>query len=183
MLIHFVTGNAGKLREVQALVPEVRQLRIDLPELQSMDPHVIIRAKLQAALTHHDGPLLVEDTSLHADGLQGLPGPLVKWFEETVGDAGIYAMAQASGNTRVTARVILGYAEHPDDVHFFEGTASGQLVAPRGSNGMGWDMIFQPDGRDRTFAEMTAEEKNAISMRRRAVEQLQAYLKGARLHA
>lgn len=176
--MYFLTGNAGKLREVQALIPTIQQLDVDLPELQSLDPHDIIRAKLEAAFKHHDGPLLVEDTSLHLDGLHGLPGPLVKWFEKTVGDDGIHTMAQAFGNTRATACVVIGYAARPGDMHFFEGTIEGQIVAPRGKNGFGWDVILQPDGHDRTFAEMSADEKNTMSMRRIAVEKLRTYLKG-----
>lgn len=176
MIIHFITGNEGKARELQAFVPNVRQLKVDLPEIQSLDPHKIIRAKLEAAFAHHKGPLMVEDTSLCVEGLQGLPGPLVKWFEQTIGDTGIYKMAQCFGNMHATARVVIGYAEHPGDTHFFEGTISGTIVAPRGTNGLGWDIIFQPDGHHQTFAEMTANEKNAVSMRRLAAEQLHAYL-------
>ncbi|MGH7961387.1 MAG: non-canonical purine NTP pyrophosphatase, partial [Candidatus Binatia bacterium] len=57
----------------------------------------------------------------------------------------------------------------------FPGVAAGIVPeVPRGTNGFGWDAIFQPVGSDRTFAEMTAEEKDHFSMRRLALEQLRS---------
>jgi non-canonical purine NTP pyrophosphatase (RdgB/HAM1 family) len=58
---------------------------------------------------------------------------------------------------------------------FFEGLLAGQIVPPRGTDGFGWDPIFQPDGWNKTFAEMSQQEKNQCSMRKRAVTQLQDY--------
>ena len=61
--------------------------------------------------------------------------------------------------------------------HFFEGTVEGTIRHERtGTGGFGYDPIFQPDGFDITFAEMTLEEKNMLSHRARAVEKLVAFL-------
>jgi non-canonical purine NTP pyrophosphatase (RdgB/HAM1 family) len=58
--------------------------------------------------------------------------------------------------------------------HVFAGTVVGSIPeTPRGTQGFGWDAIFQPHGSARTFAEMTAEEKDRFSMRRLALEQFQ----------
>jgi XTP/dITP diphosphohydrolase len=67
---------------------------------------------------------------------------------------------------------------HPDGAEqVFEGVVEGRLVWPiRGATGHGYDPMFQPDGHDRTFAEMAPEEKNAISHRARAVAALRAAL-------
>ncbi len=94
MAIFFITGNKNKLAEVQAMIPNVEQLELDLPELQEIDAHEIIKAKLQEALKVHDGELIVEDTSLYLDALNGLPGPLIKWFVKTIGVDGLYKIAE-----------------------------------------------------------------------------------------
>lgn len=61
----------------------------------------------------------------------------------------------------------------------FEGMVQGSmLLAPRGGNGFGYDPLFRPDGFDRSFAELTADEKNAISHRGRAMAQFRAWLGG-----
>lgn len=108
--------------------------------------------------------------------MHGLPGPLVKWFLKTVGGDGIYRLAEAFGSTRAKARTLIGYANEHGSIQFFEGVISGRLVPPRGTDGFGWDAIFQPDNSSRTFAEMTPEDKNQCSMRRRAVEGLRRHL-------
>ncbi len=61
--------------------------------------------------------------------------------------------------------------------YFFEGVVEGRILeAPRGKEGFGYDSIFMPDGELRTFAEMTMDEKNALSHRGRAIEKLEAFL-------
>jgi len=51
------------------------------------------------------------------------------------------------------------------------------IVEPKGENGFGWDKIFQPEGFEKTFAEMSMEEKNEISMRKKAFQKLKRYLR------
>ena len=83
MKLYFVTGNKTKFEEVRAMVSNVEQVDIDLPEIQEIDAREIIRFKLQEALKRAEGSFIVEDTSLYMDCLNGLPGPLVKWFLKT----------------------------------------------------------------------------------------------------
>jgi non-canonical purine NTP pyrophosphatase (RdgB/HAM1 family) len=171
-MIYFVTGNKGKFEEAKAILDgELEQLDINLPELQEIDAHKIIQAKLKAAFDHHDGQFIVDDTSLYLDCLNGLPGPLIKWFLQTVGKEGLYKITQAFGDNKARAKAIIGYATGPDDIQFFEGVVSGMIVDPKGIEGFGWDSIFLPDGQDKTYAEMTADEKNAISHRQLALDQ------------
>lgn len=176
MTVRFITGNANKFAEARTIVPDLEMLDLDLPELQEIDPHEIIRAKLSEAVRRHGGGLVVEDTSLYLRCLGGLPGPLIKWFLKTMGSAGIHAIAEKFGDDVATAKTIVGYADAEGRTEFFEGVVSGRIVAPRGTTAFGWDPIFLPDGRDKTFAEMTKAEKNAISMRRRAFEKLKLAL-------
>lgn len=176
MTIFFITGNKDKLREVRELLPNVQGVDLDLTEIQEIDAKRIIRAKLAEAQKSHTGAFIVEDTSLYLDEMNGLPGPLVKWFVKSIGIDGIYKLTEACKSTHATARTLIGYADEDGNVHFFEGAISGTLVPPRGTNGFGWDAIFQPEKSSKTFAEMSQEEKNQFSMRRLAVEGLQRHL-------
>ncbi len=177
MALQFITGNKNKLEEVQAMIPEVEQLDVDLPEVQDIDPQVIISSKLQEAFKHHDGEFIVEDTSLYFDGLNGLPGPLIKWFLKALGLDGLANLAIKLGNTKVTAKTIIGYAKSKDSIEFFEGAVDGQIVSPRGETRFGWDPIFLPNGYEKTYAEMSPEEKNSMSHRHKAVSKLAEHLK------
>lgn len=175
MSLYFITSNKSKFGEVKSVLGTIEQLDIDLPEIQDMDARVIIRAKLEEAKKHHDGDFIVEDTSLYLSALNGLPGPLIKWFLKALGNDGLYTLATKFQNTEAEAKTIIGYLRE-GEVHFFEGVVPGKIVAPRGESGFGWDAIFQPLGKERTFAEMTAEEKNSYSMRRIAAQKLTQFL-------
>lgn len=76
----FVTGNRFKLEEVEAVLGKMRHVDLDLPELQELEPRKVVIAKAQAALNQGYSPVLIEDTSLSLVALNGLPGPLIKWF-------------------------------------------------------------------------------------------------------
>lgn len=175
-MLYFITGNKGKFQEAKRILPELEQLDIDLPEIQDIDPHNIIKAKLDAAFAHHPGPFIVEDTSLYLDCLNGLPGPLIKWFLKTVGNQGLYEISSKLGNNRATAKTLVGYAKDKDTASFFEGVIEGYIVAPTAAGGFGWDPIFQPTDHPSSFGQMTLEEKEVFSMRKIALEKLKAVL-------
>lgn len=175
MEIHFITSNTKKFDEARAVLPDLRQLAIDLPEIQEVDARAIIEAKLDEALKHRSGGFVVEDTSLYLDCLNGLPGPLIKWFLRTVGNDGLARIAERLGNPRAEVRTIVGYATAPDDIRYFEGAIAGTVSSPAGA-GAGIDPIFRPEGSVKSFAEMGPEEKNKISMRRIAFEKLKRHL-------
>ncbi len=175
MTIYFITGNKGKLEEAKSILNDIEGLDIDLPEIQDLDAHKVIQAKLIEALKTQTGEFIIEDVSLYCEALNGLPGPLIKWFLKTVGNEGIYKMVSAFGNSSVEAKAIIGYADGKGGTQYFEGVVKGSIVASRGE-GFGWDPIFQPEGYDKTFGEMTAEEKNKISMRKIALEKLKQHL-------
>ena len=176
MAIYFITGNKNKFEEVKAIMPDVEQLDIDLPEIQDIDAKKIIEEKLSAAFNHKKGKFIVEDTSLYLDCLNGLPGPLIKWFLKTIGNGGLYEISEKMKNNKAEAKTIIGYAQSPGKIYFFEGSVKGKIVKPTGETCFGWDPIFQPDGFAKTFAEMSRDEKNSISMRRIAVNKLKEFL-------
>jgi inosine triphosphate pyrophosphatase len=155
-------------------------------------------------LPHSRMAVMIEDTSLSFDCLGGnLPGPYIKWFLDGVGVAGLYKMAAALGGVdggsavdqpakgvcpsmRAVASCIFTIAYSEDEVELFEGTCEGCVVAPRGDMGFGWDPIFEPfeqhtdaDGKRKTFAEMSCDEKNAISHRSKALAALKTHFAAA----
>jgi len=176
MALYFVTGNKGKFEEVNYFIPHIEQINIDLLEIQSLDPKEIIKAKLSEVSKNRSDQFIVEDSSFFIDGMNGLPGPLIKFFVETVGNAGLVTMAKSFGDMSAQAHVMIGYGDG-HDVKFFEGIITGTIVDPQGDKGFGWDPIFMPEGSEKTFGQMSLEEKSEYSMRFKAAEKLKNYLK------
>jgi len=178
MALIFVTGNARKLEEAEAIlgVP-LAQEKLDLPEIQDLDPHEVMRQKLLAAKREGVGACIVEDSSLTLECLGGrLPGPFIKWFEEALGTEGIASLAERYGDPRATSSTIVGYLDEEGDMHVFDGSIAGSIVPPRGDKDFGYGPVFLPDGAERTFGEMSREEKHAVSSRGIAFRKLRAHL-------
>jgi len=175
----FVTSNLNKVREAEAVLGRALDHHaLDLPEIQSLDLTEVVRSKATAAWQRIGRPVLVEDTGLELAGLGGFPGPLVRWLLTSVGADGIARIAHCFDDPRATARCLLCATDGTLEV-LGEGVVEGRIAArPRGPGGFGWDSVFVPDepGR-RTYGEMSDEEKNGISHRRRAFEALREALK------
>ncbi len=180
-----ITGNPGKAEEFKKLI-NVKELNFshrsfDLPEIQSFDIAEIARYKTQAAfkiLPEDFGydAILTDDTGLYCEGLNGLPGPFIKWFLDKLNADGIHNLVKnGNTNTKAVCLLSLGIVKSGDVVQF-EGTVPGKLVKPQGSGGFGWDRAFLPDGKSKTYGEMTEIEKNKISHRTLAVNQLRNWL-------
>lgn len=176
MTISFLSSNQHKYTELKAIIPNLELYPMELPEIQSLDPQAIIRFKLQEALKHHKGPCIVEDTSVYFEGLNGLPGPFIKFFVQSLGGEKLAQLVASTWNTRVVAKSLIWYAQSPDQILIFEWSITGTIVPPRGNSPFGRDPIFQPDGLDQTFGEMTSEAKNQISMRKQAAQKLKDFL-------
>lgn len=173
--ITLITGNAGKAAEYAAMLGiEVTPARAELTEVQSLDVARVAARKAADAYAQLGEPVLVDDTGLTVHAWNGLPGALVAWFLDTVGAQGILDMAAGIADRRATVTTALGYAD-ATGVKVFQGTVDGTLATePRGTSGFGYDPIFIPGTGTghRTYAQMTSEEKNKISHRRRAVEEM-----------
>jgi len=176
MTLKFVTGNEHKFNEANQILGNIEHVEIDLPEIQSSDVYEVVRAKLLEASKYDGGGFIITDMSLSLDALNGLPGPLIKWFMKTIGSEGLYKLASSLGNYGAEAKNVIGYLDNKGNMHFFEGSIKGNIVAPRGIYGFAWDNVFEPAGRSKTFAEMTPEEKNEMSMFRIALDNLKTFL-------
>lgn len=173
--VSLITGNEGKAREYAELLGiEVEAVKEDLVEIQSLDVVEVVERKARDAYSKLQTPILVDDTGLALRAWNGLPGALVAWFLGSVGPQGILNMAASVADRRATVITALGYAD-ANSVRVFTGALHGTLTREqRGNGGFGYDSIFIPDGGDRTFAEMTSEQKNEISHRRLAVDALRS---------
>lgn len=133
----------------------------------------ISKKKCQEAARIVQGPVIVEDTCLCFNALQGLPGPYIKWFLEKLQPEGLVKML--AGWEDKSAQAVCTFAYSPGDpnqVVLYKGITEGEIVEPRGSRDFGWDPCFQPKGYAQTYAEMPKTEKNEISHRRRALDKL-----------
>jgi len=175
--ITFITGNKHKFKEAKEILPNLIQQSIDLIEIQEVDSHKIIEAKLLEAYKINKSAYIVEDTSLFFDCFGSLPGPLIKWFLKDMGNNGLYRLVKMYNNNKAKAVVWIGYINNQGEIQYFNSSIEGSIVKPVGENGFGWDQIFKPDGYNKTFAEMSFEEKNKISMRKKVFVKLSDYLK------
>lgn len=179
--IVFVTGNTKKLEEFIAILGKdfprlITSKKIDLPEYQG-EIEDICRDKCRAAANLVKGPVIIEDTCLCFNALKGLPGPYIKWFLEKLGPEGLHRMLHGFEDKSAEAVCTFGYCSGEDsEVHLFQGRNQGIIVSPRGSRDFGWDPCFQPLDYDKTYAELSKEEKNKISHRSKAIEKLKDYL-------
>ena len=173
--LYFITGNAGKFADAASLIPELKQLDIDLPEIQSVDPREVIQHKLNEASKSYDGNFIVADASIRLSALGGLPGPLIRWFYQTLGNDGIYDLVRRYEDNQVSFVCELGLL-YNGEINFFESVLEGRIVEPRGKNGFAWDPIFQPIDADKTFGEMTREEKSEYNTLIDALKKLQIFL-------
>jgi XTP/dITP diphosphohydrolase len=169
MTIRFVTGNEGKVAEAREyLADDVEQVEYDYAELQSDSLEEIVAHGAHEAYAElgSEKPVLVDDTGLFVDALGGFPGPYSAYVEDTVGVERLWRLASEETNRRARFQTVMAYAD-ADGTETFEGSVAGTLVAPRGEGGFGYDPIFEYNGQ--TMAEMSTEEKNAISHRGRAL--------------
>ncbi|KAI8342293.1 inosine triphosphate pyrophosphatase [Chlamydoabsidia padenii] len=174
----FVTGNKNKLAEVQAIFKDVIDIdshKVDLPELQGTSQDIAAQ-KCKMAADILQGPCITEDTCLCFNALNGLPGPYIKWFHESIGLEGLNKMLVGFDDKTGYALCTIAYCEGPGhEPIIFEGKTEGNIVPPRGPPAFGWDPVFEPHGFDQTYAEMPKEVKNTISHRFRALEKVKAH--------
>jgi XTP/dITP diphosphohydrolase len=189
------THNPGKLREFEYLLEPhgilvVGAAALGLPEPEETGDtfHENARLKARAASDATGLPALTDDSGLVAHGLAGQPGihsarwagpdrdfdlAIAKVLDGLVARHGSFAAADRAA--AFVAVLCLALPEGGD--RYFEGRSDGHLIdRPRGARGFGYDPIFVPAGETRTFAEMTAAEKHAISHRRRALDAFMASL-------
>lgn len=189
MKICFATNNAKKIQEVKAALGESFEIvsleaigcTEELPETGDTLDH---NAFQKARYVHekYGVDCFADDTGLEVDALDGAPGVYSGRFagEPRSDERNIHLLLEKlAGKTERAARFRTVIALILDGKEYsFEGVAEGEIIAERsGSGGFGYDPVFKPVGYERTFAELSMEEKNAISHRGKAVQALIEFLK------
>jgi XTP/dITP diphosphohydrolase len=142
-------------------------------EIQSMDPVQVAKFCLEGLLPSFGRPLVVEDTALSVKALNGFPGALASDAFKTIGNRGILRLLEREEDRSAHFEAAVAYGLPPDRIWVFTGRAHGTIsLEPRGHMGFGFDPIFIPRGCDKTFGEMTLEEKNQVSHRALAFRRL-----------
>ena len=190
MKIVLATRNPGKVAELRALLADLPVELVsagDLdgaPDVEEDAPTLEGNARKKAEALHRFAglPALADDTGLEVDALRGAPGVHSARFagldaDDAANRARLLRDLDGSDDRGARFRTVLAFADG-DDVQFFDGICEGQITeSERGSEGFGYDALFQPEGETQTFSEMTAEAKNAISHRGRALAQFAAFLR------
>jgi non-canonical purine NTP pyrophosphatase (RdgB/HAM1 family) len=173
----FITGNAKKTEELSRYLSfPVAHTKLDIPEIQSLDLGEVATKKAKTAFGILGTPVLVEDTALTFEALNGLPGTLIKWFFESIGNEGLTKLLAGYDNRTAIAETCFALCDEKG-VHLFTGTRKGSVSdSPRGDTDFGWNPIFIPEGAEVTWAEMDFDEQSKTSMRKLAIEKLQVYL-------
>lgn len=188
MKIIFASNNKNKVQEIQNQVPESIQI-VTLEEIgcnediaetgTTLEENAIIKANY---VTEKYGlPCFADDTGLEIDALNGEPGVYSARYagEDKNADKNMDLVLQKLGtstNRKAQFKTVIALNIN-NEQHLFTGVVEGEIRNEKtGTNGFGYDPIFEPENLGKTFAEMTLEEKNKLSHRGRAVEQLIEFL-------
>ena len=204
MKIVFATNNKHKLEEIRSILGEsieVLSLKdigcdVDIPETgTTLEENALQKA--QYIYDNYHLSVFADDTGLEVDALNGAPGVYSARYAGSEGhdsEANMTKLLKELGennNRHARFRTVIALIEKKDvcpcgctsikEIHRFEGIVEGEIIRERrGGEGFGYDPIFQPEGYDKTFAELGMDIKNHISHRARAVAKLAEYLRCAK---
>ncbi|MBN2367052.1 MAG: RdgB/HAM1 family non-canonical purine NTP pyrophosphatase [Calditrichaeota bacterium] len=188
MKIVFATNNHNKIKEIRHILGDsftllsLEDLNIneDIPENEmTLEGNAMQKARVVHKMLNMN--VFADDTGLEIEVLNGLPGVNSARFagENKDSDANIekaLSLMGSSENRNARFRTVIALIMDCRE-YFFEGVVDGRIISEkRGNHGFGYDPVFVPEGKTRTFAEMPLSEKNLISHRARAFEKLRNFL-------
>ena len=190
MALIVATRNEHKLRELRELLPGVRldplPPEVDLPPEQWDSFAENALGKARAAHEATGRPAIADDSGIEARGLDGRPGVRSARYagDDATDEENLAKLLEEVGrqdDRRVGYVSVIALVDEGDNESIFEGRCEGTLATePRGTGGFGYDPAFVPDdtgpGDQRTMAELSPEEKNAIIHRGRAARALAVHL-------
>lgn len=188
----FATNNAHKVDEVRNKLNGIFEIR-SLAEIGCTEDIPETSDTLQGNASQKSHYLhdkyhcncFADDTGLEVEALDGTPGVFSARYAGPAKDSEanidkLLAELKNKSNRRARFRTVISLFLE-DKEYFFEGIVTGTILTERhGNGGFGYDPVFQPDGYDRSFSELSMEEKNSISHRGRAVEELIKFLNGTK---
>ena len=188
MQLVFATNNEHKLKEINHILGEsfnllsLIDLKIDsdIPENEpTLEGNALHKARFIYSLTGKD--VFADDTGLEIDFLDGKPGVTSARFAgaDKNSDANIdkvLSLMGSANNRKARFRTVIALILDNRE-YLFEGIVNGTIISEkRGMEGFGYDPVFVPEGKDKSFAQMELDEKSMISHRARAFEKLREFL-------
>ncbi len=188
MKVIFATHNANKLREIQQILGHQIELT-SLKELSYWDeiPESFdtleenSKSKAQTIFDEFEIPCFADDTGLEVEALNGAPGVYSARYAGKERDPEknmnlLLKELEDKENRSAQFRTVITFIDKTG-IHQFEGVCPGQIIHSRkGEEGFGYDPLFIPDGSERTFAEMSTDEKNQFSHRARAFDKFRLFI-------
>ncbi|WP_105992190.1 XTP/dITP diphosphatase [Staphylococcus chromogenes] len=188
--IVIASSNKGKINDFKVIFSEYNVIGINelIEDFDVEETGVTFeenaRLKSEAAAKALNKTVIADDSGLEVDALEGAPGVYsARYAGEAKDDqANIEKILQElEDKTDRSARFVCVISMTTVDgkTETFRGTVNGEITLARiGENGFGYDPIFYVPDKNKTMAQLTAEEKSEISHRRKAIDQLQAFIKG-----
>lgn len=190
--IVFATNNAHKLEELRSIACDSFEIlsladigcHDDIPETSdTIEGNA--RQKACWVRDRYGYDCFADDTGLFVDSLGGAPGVFSARYaggeghDSAANTALLLRNLAGKADRRARFRTVIALTEGSGTVRLFEGAVKGEITCePAGCGGFGYDPVFRPLGWDKTFAEASADEKNAVSHRGRATRLLIEYLNG-----
>ncbi|MGB9784588.1 MAG: XTP/dITP diphosphatase [Fervidicoccaceae archaeon] len=180
MKLFVLTHNPSKLKEISEILKEygieVLHMEGEKREIQSDNIEEIALNAAKDACSSQSVPIVVDDTALYIEALNGFPGPYAEYVYRTIGLRGILKLLEKEENRKAWFATAVVYCDG-NIVKIFKGILEGSIAEEiRGNYGFGFDPIFIPIGQKKTLAEMLPEEKNKISHRSKAFRELAQWL-------
>lgn len=188
--IVFATNNAHKLDEIRSIAGESLEVlslsdigcHADIPENENtLEGNAL--AKARYVKEHYGYDCFADDTGLEVEALSGAPGVHSARFapgtdhDSQANMTYLLSLMEGKENRKARFRTVIALILGKEET-LLDGIVEGEILkSPQGNSGFGYDPVFKPNESDRTFAQMTAEEKNAISHRGRATSKLLKKLK------
>ena len=181
MELKVVTSNDGKIKEFKQAFEKTpvfpTKVSVPYPEVQASSLEEVVDFGLDNLKDKIQPPFIIDDAGVFVDGLEGFPGVYSRYVYDTIGLQGILKQMENLEDRQASFKCVLGLLLEDGTTHKFVGECKGRIIHEmRGDGGFGYDPIFIPDGFDRTFAELPPEEKNEISHRGRAMQNLLAFI-------
>lgn len=179
MQINFITSNKGKVREFREIlkgIAKVKHIDMSYPELRSDDPEEIARLAAKQLADLLDKTVIVEDSGLFIEAINGFPGTCSSYIHKRIGLNGIIKLMQNVKNRKCKYRSAVGFCIPGREPVSFLGEEDGIVAEEiRGNYGFGHDPIFIPSGKKKTYGEIKNCEK-VKKFRKKAVMKLVKYL-------
>lgn len=188
MKLVFASNNKHKIQEIKQLLPETFEIVSledigcfeDIPETaDTIEGNAILKADY---VTQNYGlPCFADDSGLEVEALNGQPGVFsARYAGEQKNDEDniqkLLTELQNHSNRKAQFKTVIALNLNGEQ-HLFTGIIKGQIISEkRGTNGFGYDPVFVAENSDKTFAELSSEEKNKVSHRAKAVKELIGFI-------